>query len=144
LCNGQFGFRNGHSTLHPLIHFLSKILEAKNKNKFSIAIFCDLRKAFNTVDHSKLIQKIFNLGICGIELEWFKNYLTNRKQFVFINGKCSSLQLIKIGVPKGSILGPLLFLEYINDLPLSNDMINSLLADDTMLLDSHDDHPSLV
>jgi len=144
LCKEQFGFRKGHSTLHPLIHFLDKISEAKNKNKFSIAIFCDLRKAFDTVDHSKLIQKMYNLGIRGIELEWFKNYLTNRKQFVFINGKCSSLQLIKIGVPQGSILGPLLFLMYINDLPLSNDLINSLFADDTMLLESHEDLPSLI
>jgi len=140
LCKEQFGFRKGHSTLHPLVHFLNKISEAKNKNKFSIAIFCDLRKAFDTVDHAKLIQKMFNLGMRGLELDWF----TNLRQFVFTNGKCSSMQCIKIGVPQGSILGPLLFLIYINDLPLSNEMSNSLFADDTMLLDSHDDLPLLV
>ena len=144
LCEEQFGFRKSHSTLHPLVHFLNNISDAKNKNKYSIAIFCDLKKAFDTVDHQILLKKLYNLGVRGIELEWFRNYLKNRKQFVFVNGKNSSLLSILIGVPQGSILGPLLFLIYINDLPTCNNLKNSLFADDTMLLDSHEDLPTLV
>jgi len=144
LCEEQFGFRKSHSTLHPLVHFLNKISEAKNQNKYSIAIFCDLSKAFDTVDHQILIKKLYNLGVHGIELDWFRNYLTNRKQFVYLNGKTSSLMNILIGVPQGSILGPLLFLIYINDLPLCNNLNNSLFADDTMLLKSHENLPTLV
>ena len=144
LCQEQFGFRKSHSTLHPLVHFLNKISEAKNLNKHSIAIFCDLRKAFDTVDHKILLKKLYNLGVRGIELKWFENYLANRKQFVQLNGKTSTLLSILIGVPQGSILGPLLFLIYINDLPLCNRLNNSLFADDTMLLESHEDLPFLV
>jgi len=144
LCEQQFGFRKSHSTLHPLVHFLNKISEAKNKNKYTIAIFCDLRKAFDTVDHQILLKKLFNLGVRGVELEWFRNYLSNRKQFVFLNGKTSNLLSILIGVPQGSILGPLLFLIYINDLPSCNTLNNSLFADDTMLLESHEDFQLLV
>ena len=91
LCEQQFGFRKSHSTLHPLVHFLNKISEAKNQNKHTIAIFCDLRKAFDTVDHQILLKQLSNLGVRGIELEWFRNYLSNRKQFVSINEKTSSL-----------------------------------------------------
>jgi hypothetical protein len=144
LCQEQFGFRKAHSTLHPLVHFLNNISQARNQNKYTIAIFCDLRKAFDTVDHQILLKKLFNLGIKGIELQWFKSYLSNRKQFVHLNGKNSSLLTILLGVPQGSILGPLLFLIYINDLPSCNDLINSLFADDTMLLDSHESLPLLT
>jgi hypothetical protein len=144
LCQEQFGFRKSHSTLHPLIHFLNNLSKAKTQNKFSIAIFCDLRKAFDTVNHDILIKKLFHLGIRGVELDLFKSYLSNRKQFVHINGTNSSLLSIILGVPQGSILGPLLFLIYKNDLPSCNNLINSLFADDTMLFDSHESLPLLV
>jgi Reverse transcriptase (RNA-dependent DNA polymerase) len=144
LCKEQFGFRKSHSTLHPLVHFLNKVTEAKNQNKFTIAIFCDLRKAFDTVNHKILLKKLHKIGVRGIELKWFESYLSNRKQFVHINGKNSALINILLGVPQGSILGPLLFLIYINDLPLCNNLNNSLFADDTMLLDSHHSLPTLV
>ncbi len=76
------------------------------------------------------------MGIRGVELDWFKNYLSNRKQFVYLNGKSSSLLEILLGVPQGSILGPILFLIYINDLPLSTLLKSLLFADDTALLAS--------
>jgi hypothetical protein len=117
---------------------------ANNKNEFTIAIFCDLRKAFDTVNHEILLKKLFNIGVRGIELEWFKDYLSNRKQFVSINNVNSNLLSIILGVPQGSILGPLLFLIYINDLPSITNLKSSLFADDTMLLDSHIDLHTLV
>jgi hypothetical protein len=79
---------------------------------------------------------MFNIGIRGMELDWFKNYLLNRKQFVHLNGKSSNLLDILLGVPQGSILGPILFLIYINDLPLSSLLKSLLFADDTALLAS--------
>ena len=81
-----------------------------------MAIFCDLRKAFDTVSHNLLLKKMSNLGIRGTNLQWFKSYLAWRKQFVSINGLSSSMLEIILGVPQGSILGPFLFLLYINPL----------------------------
>ncbi len=86
---------------------------------------------FISVDHSILLKKPKNFGLGDAELGWFKNYLSNRKQFVLIEGKCSPLLDILLGVPQGSILGPLLFLIYINDIPLASSLMSSLFADDT-------------
>jgi len=144
ICNEQFGFRKGHSTLHPLVHFLNHVSVANNQSKYTIAIFCDLRKAFDTVNHKILINKMRKLGITGIELDWFVDYLTSRKQFVSLNNVNSNLLSILMGVPQGSILGPLLFLIYINDLPKNNLLKNSLFADDTTLLDSDSNLDNLV
>ena len=136
LSGAQFGFRTGHSTIHALMHFQNFISEALNKKEHVIAIFCDLRKAFDTVNHNILIKKLKKIGILNKELEWFRSYLTGRKQSVCINGTCSNNVPIKMGVPQGSVLGPILFLIYINDLPLFNSLKNLLFADDTTLLAS--------
>jgi len=132
----QFGFRKAHSAVHPMVHMMNFVSRALNKKETAIAIFCDLRKAFDTVNHDILLKKMHKMGIRGVELDWFKNYLSNRKQFVYLNGKSSSLLEILLGVPQGSILGPILFLIYINDLPLSTLLKSLLFADDTALLAS--------
>ncbi len=135
----QFGFRKSHSTSHAMVHFMNSISQAINAKKHTIAIFCDLRKAFDTVDHPILLKKMYKMGIRDTELAWFKDYLSNRKQFVFIDGNSSSLLDILLGVPQGSILGPLLFLLYINDLPLCSTLLSILFADDTTLSASGED-----
>jgi hypothetical protein len=134
ICNEQFGFRKNHSTVHPMTQFMNFVSNAHNDKEHVIAIYCDLRKAFDTVDHNILFKKLQKIGIRGSELLWFKNYLTGRKQFVHINGTNSSLLDILLGVPQGSILGPILFLIYINDLPLCSALKALLFADDTKLL----------
>ena len=132
--NKQFGFRSKHSTTHALISITEKIRYAIDNNEFACGIFIDLQKAFDTVDHHILLKKLQHYGIRGIANSWFKSYLSNRKQSVCISGYFSELKTILHGVPQGSVLGPLLFLLYINDLP--NAISNSdtfLFADDTGL-----------
>ena len=99
------------------------------------AVFIDLQKAFDTVDHSILLQKLYYDGIRGCQLNWFKSYLTSRKQFVSVNGVNSSLYDVKCGVPQGSTFRPLLFILYINDLDTAfNECLVHYFADDTNLI----------
>ena len=144
LSDNQFGFRSNHSTVHPMLKFMNLVLNALNKKNHCIAIFCDLRKAFDTVDHEILFKKLERLGICGSTLKWFKSYLSERKQFVSIDGVLSDLLEILIGVPQGSILGPILFLIYVNDLPEWSNLLALLFADDTTLLASDDNIDDLI
>ena len=128
----QFGFRKGNSTINALMQITEKIKESIDKGKYGCGIFIDLRKAFDTVNHKILLMKLEHYGIRESALLWFAAYLNKRKQFVTINGENSELRELSCGVPEGSVLGPLLFLIYISDLPnISNKLDIFLFADDT-------------
>ena len=116
------------------------IKETIDNGKFGCGMFIDLKKAFDTVNHNILLTKLEHYGVRGVSLKWFQSYLSTRSQYVFCNGIKSDILNITCGVPQGSVLGPLLFLLYINDLPnILSKLKFFLFADDTNIYYESDD-----
>ena len=137
LYNNQGGFRKNKSTTLTVFHLVNEIALAKNNDKFSLAVYLDLAKAFDTINHNLLLQKLDKIGIRGMCWKWLLSYMSNRKQVVVNGGHRSSEHTVVCGVPQGSILGPLLFIIYMNDmtkLSLTGKLL--LFADDAVLFHS--------
>ena len=135
----QFGFQKNKSTEHAISSIFTNITNALTKKQSSYCIFLDFAKAFDTVNHEILLQKLKYYGVQGNTLKLFESYLSNRTQVVEVNGMLSEKGLIRHGVPQGSILGPLLFLLYINDISKASDILKFFLfADDTTVFYSAD------
>ena len=132
--NHQYGFRKRHSTEYAALHIVDYLNYEMDLKRTPINLYLDLSKAFDSLSHKILISKLKHYGICDIALKLMKSYLENRKQYVQFDTCTSDMKSIRNGVPQGSILGPLLFLIYINDFPNSSKLFNFLMyADDTTL-----------
>ena len=134
----QFGFRCQNSTEHAIVELVDKILNGFSEEKYTLGVLIDLSKAFDTVEHQILLKKLSLYGVKGKSLEWFESYLSERKQYIEVEGQKTSFLNVTCGVPQGSILGRLLFLLYINDLCKASNIITLIMfADDTNLFYSN-------
>ena len=132
--DNQYGFRPKHSTEHAALELTDRIINKMDTNEIPLNIFLDLSKAFDTIDHTILLNKLKYYGLKGSTLNLFQSYLNNRKQYTEIEDTTSTILPIHVGVPQGSILGPILFIIYVNDLPqCSNKFAFIMYADGTTL-----------
>ena len=138
LSSNQFGFRKAHSTVHALHSSVKIIEDAMNNNMHTIGIFIDLSKAFDTLDHNILLDKLEHYGIRGIAKQLTSSYLTNRRQYTCFGGEESNKLFVRFGVPQGSVLGPLLFLVYINDI------VNCYKFDNSNNNNNNDDNTNFI
>ena len=126
LYSKQFGFQNGHSTDHTVVQLVDQIIESFENSKYTLGVFIDLSKAYDTVDHS-ILKKLELYGITDRNRGWLKSYLSYRRQFFQINEKeKTGLETISCGVPEGSILGPFLFLLYVNNLKNASNILDPI------------------
>jgi hypothetical protein len=132
----QYGFLKNKSTEHNLLHVINHISESLNAGQYTIGVFLDLKKAFDVVDHDILLAKLSKYGIIGPAHDWFHSYLSNRSQIVDINNNHSQPKPVDMSVIQGSLLGPTLFLIFINDFPNCTSLSTFLFADDTSALKS--------
>ena len=138
ICKEQYGFRNSHSTELAILEMIEKIADAMENKKYALGIFVDLKKAYDTLNSDVLLEKLNFYGIRGIALKWISSYLENRSQYVCYNNVNSYKKVVTCGIPQGSILGPILFTLYINDLPNASKLLKFVLfADDTNIFYSH-------
>ncbi len=133
LFKNQYGFRSNHSTVHQLIEIYNQICQSLDAKQFTCLIFCHVSKAFDRVWQRGLLHKLKQYGITDKLLSWTQNYLSDRQQKVLVSSSSSQNLPVKAGVPQGSILGPLFFLLYINDIADNLLSVTRLFADDTSL-----------
>ena len=142
---GQYGFRSGHSTAMAILDMVEKIRTAWAEKNCALGVFVDLKKAFDTVDHSILLSKLEHYGVRGQTLRILESYLSGRSQYVCYGGYESERGSVDCGVPQGSVLGPLFFLLYVNDMAkVSEELELVLFADDTNIFAKSEEPGEMV